>query len=65
MHNTSFEASGLLGVLYAVLIRFQILKSLVELRTKRKRPDHASVVSYAEKYHGLSIEEGRQRPLMW
>ena len=35
-----------------------ILKSIAELRSKRKRPKHASVISHAERHYGLSIEEG-------
>ena len=33
-----------------------ILKSIVELRSNRKRPDHAAVISYAEKHYDLSTE---------
>ena len=37
-----------------------ILQSIEELRAKRKRPDHESVVSHAQKHHGLSMKDGRE-----
>ena len=37
-----------------------ILKSIEELRAKKKRPDHESVVSHAQRLHGLSIKDGRE-----
>ena len=37
-----------------------ILKSIEELRAKKKRPNHESVVSHAQKHHGLSINDGRE-----
>ena len=37
-----------------------ILKSIGELRAKRKRPDNDSVTSYAEKHYGLSHEDCRE-----
>ena len=37
-----------------------ILKSIEELRAKKRRPDHDSVVSHAQKHHGLSIKDGRE-----
>ena len=37
-----------------------ILKSVEELRAKKRHPDHDSVVSHALKHHGRSIEDGRK-----
>ena len=37
-----------------------ILKSIEELRAKKKRPDHESVVSHAQRLNGLSIKDGRE-----
>jgi len=37
-----------------------ILKSIEELRARKSRPDHNSVVSHAQKHHGLSIEDARE-----
>ena len=43
-----------------VLSNELILKSIGDLRSRRKHPDHESVVSHAEKHYGLSIEDGRE-----
>ena len=37
-----------------------MLKSIDELRAKKKRPDFESVVSHAQKHHGLSIKDSRE-----
>ena len=37
-----------------------ILKSIAKLRLNRKRPDHASAISYAEEHYGLSTEVGHE-----
>ena len=37
-----------------------ILKSIEELRAKKKRPNRESVVSHAQKHHGLSIKDSRE-----
>ena len=36
-----------------------IIKSILELRSKKKRPDHESVVSHAQQVYGLKVEDGR------
>ena len=36
-----------------------IMKSVLELRSKKKRPNHESVVSHAQKVYGLKVEDGR------
>ena len=36
-----------------------VLKSIEELRVKKKRRDHETVVLHAEKNHGLKVEDGR------
>ena len=37
-----------------------IPRSIEELRAKRKRRDHETVVLHAHKQHGLSVEDGRE-----
>ena len=37
-----------------------ILKSIKELRAKKKCPDHESVVSHAQRLHGLCIKDSRE-----
>ena len=37
-----------------------LLNSIEELRVKRKRRDHETVVSHAEKKHGLNLRDGRE-----
>lgn len=37
-----------------------ILKSIEELRAKKKRSDHESFVSHAVRQHGLSVKDGRE-----
>ena len=37
-----------------------LLNSMEELRVKRKRQDHETVVSHAEKKHGLNVRDGRK-----
>ena len=37
-----------------------VLNSIEELRVKRKRRDHETVISHAEKNHGPSVSDGRE-----
>ena len=37
-----------------------ILKSIEELRARKNRPDHESVVQHAQKHHGLGIKDSRE-----